>query len=201
MLKQTITYTDFDDNETQETLYFNLTKTELADNLHIQDEIEAIQKIFEGERRELTTEDIQRVINLVKTLMRLSYGIRSEDGKRFIKSEQLWTEFTQTAAYDEFLYSLFEQQEKAIVFMSGILPKEIRSSVTEALEKADLGSDMAKRLSAQPSMKAPQPHPSTVQETPAYQREGRKPTTAEFLTMSQEELAAASDWIAQRELD
>lgn len=200
MLKQTISYTDFDDNVQQETLYFNLTKSEIAENLHLKEELEDIQERFSGELRELEVEDVQRILNLVKTLMRLSYGVRSNDGKRFVKTPELWTEFTQTAAYDEFLYSLFQDQSKAIGFMTGILPKELRGGVAEAIEKADLGSDIARQLSTQTSA-APAPEGVTTKEKPAYMREERKPTTAEFLAMSQEELAEASAWIAEKGLE
>lgn len=136
MLKQTVTYYDFDDNESQETLYFNLTKAELADNLYLQTELEELQEIFKGKQRDLEVPEIQRIIDLVKTLMRLSYGIRSEDGKRFIKSEEQWVEFTQTAVYDTFLYSMFEDASKAVEFMTGILPKDLRA---EAQKMVDTG--------------------------------------------------------------
>lgn len=129
MLKQTVSYFDFDDNPSQETLYFNLTKTELADNIHLQAELEQMQETFSVEKERLTPDEIRQLVDIVKTIMRLSYGVRSADGKRFIKTEELWTEFTQTAAYDAFLYSLFEDPNKAVLFMTGILPKEVRSTV------------------------------------------------------------------------
>lgn len=148
MLKQTVSYYDFDDNESQETLYFNLTKTELADNLHLQTELEELQETFSGVERQLNTEEITRVIDLVKTLMKLSYGIRSADGKRFIKTDEQWVEFTQTAAYDAFLYSLFQDPQKAVEFMTGILPKDLR--------------DEANKIVASGGVESPSPKPVEV---------------------------------------
>ncbi|QPL14701.1 hypothetical protein SEA_SCHWARTZ33_56 [Gordonia phage Schwartz33] len=136
MLKQSVRYTDFDDNESIETLYFNLTKTELADNLDIKDELEKLQQDFTGDRKRTLDElEIRRVLELVKKLMRLSYGVRSEDGKRFIKTPAQWDEFTQTAVYDAFLFSLFAEPTKAIAFMTGILPKDLRAAALEAANK------------------------------------------------------------------
>jgi hypothetical protein len=134
MLKQTIEYTDFDENPVTETLYFNVTKTELSENLHLKDEIDEIQQMLGGEERELTPDEIQTVLNMVKKLMKLSYGIRSDDGKRFIKGDQIWEEFTQTAAYDAFLFSLFEKPENAVSFMFGIIPADLRAEVMSATE-------------------------------------------------------------------
>ena len=146
MLKQTVSYLDFDDNPTQETLYFNLTKTELADNITIKDELDAMQHTFSQERQELTTTEIKQLIDLVKTFMRLSYGVRSADGKRFIKTDEQWTEFTQTAAYDAFLYSLFEDPNKAVVFMTGILPKDVRSTVEQQMNQGSKADDIGQRV-------------------------------------------------------
>ena len=53
MLKQTVSYFDFDDNPSQETLYFNLTKTELADNIHLRDELEEMQKQWDAQNAEI----------------------------------------------------------------------------------------------------------------------------------------------------
>lgn len=136
MLKQTVTYTDFDDNVAVETLYFNLTKTELFDNLHLKDALEQIQEKFAGEPRSLSTEDIQEILNLVKTFMRLSYGVRSADGKRFSKKPELWEEFTETAAYDAFLISLFQDPEKAMSFLANILPADLRGEAENAMKEA-----------------------------------------------------------------
>ena len=151
MLKQTITYTDFNDESCTEVLHFNLTKTELADNLYLQDDLLAMQKNFAGLKREFTTAEIRQVIDLVKTFMRLSYGIRSEDGKRFVKTPELWTEFTQTAAYDSFLFSLFDKPEKAMEFMIGIFPKDLRD---EAMKSSELNELLGKMKTQEEEKKA-----------------------------------------------
>lgn len=151
MLKQLITYKNFDDVKVEKVLYFNVSKTELAENnvdleAELQGILERIEQISKGEE-EATTADMRRLLELVKTLMRMAYGVRSEDGERFIKSPELWTEFTQTAAYDAFLMSLFENEEKAVAFMLGIMPAELR-------EEGKAAADLAiKRSSAAASIR------------------------------------------------
>ena len=151
MLKQLITYKNFDDVKVEKVLYFNLSKTELAENnvdleAELQGILDRIQQI-DKTKEEATTDDIRRLLELVKTFMRLSYGVRSADGERFIKSPEVWTEFTQTAAYDAFLFSLFEDQDLALAFMLGIMPEELREKGKEA---ADLA---IKRSSAEASIR------------------------------------------------
>lgn len=153
MLKQSITYTDFNDDTCTDTLYFNITKSELYDNLHLEQELESIRKTFEGDKRDLGAEEIKSILNLVKTFMRLSYGIRSEDGKRFAKTPELWTEFTQTAAYDAFILSLFENPENAVNFMTAIIPADLRDQAMAQLEK-DKGKNAAMRAIREQAVKA-----------------------------------------------
>lgn len=149
MLKQTISYHDFDDNLLQETLYFNVTKTELADNLHLIETLENMQRTFDGDKREMKVDEIRQIIDIVKTVMKLSYGVRSEDGKRFIKNEDLWVDFTQTAVYDAFLFSLFEDPSKAVAFITGILPKDMRNEAERAISQAS--AEVSKSISEEPA--------------------------------------------------
>lgn len=125
MFKQQVTYTDFNGNTQTDTLYFNVTKSELMDHLDLAGKVENIQNLFAGEERDLTVPEIQMVLDLVKTLIKMSYGIRSEDGKRFKKSDDIWEDFTQSAVYDAFLFSLFEEPSKAAGFMTGVMPSDL----------------------------------------------------------------------------
>lgn len=135
MFKQTVNYTDFDGNPQTEILHFNLTKTELMDNLEFKTKLERVRERISGVERDLTVEEIREILDVVKFLMKASYGIRSEDGKRFIKNEQVWTEFTQTAAYDEAIFTMFKTPEKAVAFMQGIVPKDLADQVAAEAAK------------------------------------------------------------------
>jgi len=125
MLKKTIQYEDFNGTNQTENLYFNVSKSELTDHLELVDEVEGLQAMIEGEPRELTTEEVRRLLDLVKKLIKMSYGRRSEDGSRFRKNDEIWEDFTASAAYDAFLMSLFENPEEAVSFIVGIMPGDL----------------------------------------------------------------------------
>lgn len=205
MLKQTVTYTDFDNKPAEEELYFNLTKTEIADNLDLKDEVERIQKSFEGEQRILGADEVRAMMELVKRLIRLAYGVRSADGKRFVKTQEQWTEFTQTAVYDEFLFSLFAKPDTMFTFILGIMPQDIRGEA-EAMARAQANQDSLPDESESPRVienatlrsvtVAPDGLGEIVSVTPsddrpAWIRENREPTDAEIRAMPPEELREA----------
>ena len=119
MLKRDITYKDFDGEIMTESFYFNLTKTELIElEVKYKDGLEATMKrIVKAEDKEALISEFQRIILL-------SYGVKSEDGRRFMKSDQLREEFTQMPAYDALFVELATDDEAANTFIKGILPSE-----------------------------------------------------------------------------
>jgi hypothetical protein len=133
VLKRDITYEDFDGEKVTETFYFNLTKTEL---LELQ--IDYPGGLEAAIRAIIKAEDIKSLVGLFKDIVLLSYGIRSEDGKRFIKSDKVREEFTQTAAYDELFMDLATNEDSAAAFIMGVVPKgmaeEIEKSKTDDVQ-------------------------------------------------------------------
>lgn len=134
MLKQTVQYKDYDDNDAVDTLYFNITKTELSENLELTQRFQALKDLMEGERRDYTMSEIQLVLDLVKEVMRLAYGIKSADGKKFSKSPEVWKSFTEEAVYDAFLFSLFENPQKANDFLVGVFPQDLLAAAQAQIE-------------------------------------------------------------------
>lgn len=135
MFKKTIEYSDWDGNVHVETFYFNMTKVELMENLTLQETLEKLVEDISGDERELKPAEIQRILDAVRTIMKLSYGVRSEDGKRFIKSDDVWEEFTQTAAYDAILMELFTTDDGAMSFIRGIIPPDLMNQVNAETEE------------------------------------------------------------------
>lgn len=129
MLKREITYEDFDGEEVTEVFYFNISKPELVElEVENKEGMEAtIQKIIK-------TEDNKTLVQLFKRLILLAYGQKSEDGKRFIKSEQLAEEFSQTAAYSTLFMELASDDGAAVKFIQGILPRDMRGDIEKAVE-------------------------------------------------------------------
>jgi len=129
MIEKTIKYTDFNGVEREETFCFHISKAEMA-------------------RREFTTEgtyteylkkvakekDSVKLYKIFEDFIALSYGVKSDDGKRFIKTDEngtpLFNKFKETPAYDELIIELFDA-EKAAKFMRGVFPKDITDRVSE----------------------------------------------------------------------
>ncbi len=126
MLKREIIYENFDGEQVTETFYFNLTRSELVElEVGYQGGLqEAIQRIIK-------TDDKQSLIAEFKKLVLLAYGVRSEDGKRFIKTDQLREEFSQTAAYDSLFMELATSDEAAANFIKGVVPKDFQREMAK----------------------------------------------------------------------
>lgn len=118
MVKKTITYTDYNNVERTEDFYFNLSKAECAE----------MQLTTEGGLSEKLkaisdAKDQAGIFKFFKELLLKSYGIKSPDGKRFEKSEEISKAFSETEAYSEMFMELGSDDVKAAAFIKGILPK------------------------------------------------------------------------------
>lgn len=131
MIKKTITYTDFDGETRTETHWFNLTKAEILEMelLTVGGMEQLIQKIIEAK-------DVPSLVKLFKNLIHKSYGVKSADGKRFIKSHEALQEFIETNAYSELFMELATDSEAASEFIKGIIPEDIDINDPIAKEKA-----------------------------------------------------------------
>ena len=118
MIKKTITYTDYDGNERTEDFYFNLSKPELIEMQT--SEAGGLEKKIEKISKE---QDVKKIIELMKDIIKKSYGVKSDDGKRFIKNQEVLDEFMQSEAYSELFMSLATNANEASDFINGILPK------------------------------------------------------------------------------
>lgn len=119
MYKKTITYTDVNGEKRTEDFYFDLTKTEAMKlDLGIAGGLEAYMN------RCLQRMDVPAILDLFDKIVLKAYGEKSDDGRRFIKSEELSLAFSQTGAYDELFQEIFTNPDKATEFMEGILPAD-----------------------------------------------------------------------------
>ncbi len=117
MLKKTITYTDFDGNERTEDFYFNLSKAEI-----IEMELSIAGGMTQMLNKIIAAQDGEKIIKTFKEIILKAYGEKSPDGKRFIKSEELSTAFSQTEAYSQLFIELVTNADAAAKFMNGIIP-------------------------------------------------------------------------------
>lgn len=123
MLKRTISYTDFDGNQREESFYFNLTKSELTEM-----ELSATGGLTKMIEKIVETQDGARIISIFKELILKAYGEKSPDGRRFIKSQELSEAFSQTGAYDVLFMELATDADKASEFIKAVIPADIEAA-------------------------------------------------------------------------
>lgn len=117
MLKETITYVDYNGVERTEDHYFNLTKAEIMEM-----ELSTTGGLSEMITRIVAAKDAPAIIKIFKDLILKAYGIKSPDGKRFIKSPEISEEFAQTEAYSILFMRLATDADAAAKFVNGIVP-------------------------------------------------------------------------------
>lgn len=118
MLKKTIKYIDFNGNERTEDFYFNLSKAEVMEM-----EMRVSGGMTQLINKIVAEVDNTKIIDLFKEILLKSYGEKSLDGKRFIKSKELTDAFVQTEAYSELFIELATDADAAAAFVKGIIPQ------------------------------------------------------------------------------
>lgn len=120
MIKKTITYVDYNGNERTEDYWFNLSKAEIMEM-----EMSTTGGLVERIQKIVAAQDAPSIIKIFKELLLKAYGEKSADGKRFIKSEEISTAFSQTEAYSNLFMEFITDSDAAAAFVNGIIPDDI----------------------------------------------------------------------------
>lgn len=126
MLKKTITYTDYNGLERTEDFYFNLTKAEIMEM-----EMTTVGGLAEMIQSIVNAKDAPAIIKIFKDLVLKAYGVKSADGKRFEKSEEIATAFAQTEAYSILFMELATDADAAAKFVNGIVPSDVAAQAAK----------------------------------------------------------------------
>lgn len=134
MIKKTVTYVDYNGVERTEDFHFNLTSAEVMEQeLTTPGGFSALlQKIIDAN-------DIPSIVEVVKKILLMSYGVKSDDGRRFVKSAELSEAFKQTEAYAMIFMEIATNAEKGVEFIQGIFPKDLVSKVMAASKAEPAG--------------------------------------------------------------
>lgn len=174
MFKKTIKFVGFDGQEKERDFWFHLSNAELAVLAAGADDMKSrVERIMKADNN-------LAILDELRALVKMSCGIRSEDGERFIKSEEAQSQLLDSPAFDALLFELFVGNNAAEFFMKLVPP-----------EQAKQIEELAKQQAANPFKEPPNP------EIPAYQRERRRPTDAEQRAMTRDQLTDAWKWTEQ----
>lgn len=130
MLKKTITYIDFNGIERKEDFYFNLSKPEIV---KMQGSVKGGYDI----RLKSIAADLNgaNIMEFFEDLISRSYGEKGEDGRRFMKSDEISRAFMETPAYEALFEELVTDADAAANFVNAIMPADVTQKVLEATSK------------------------------------------------------------------
>ena len=135
MWKFTAEYEDWNGNPKKRELLFNLT---MAEMMALQNSVKGgIETYYQ---RILDEQDNVSLYKRFEDLVKLAYGVKSDDGERFIKNDEVYNNFKESAAYDVFMQYLLTTEDGASKFISGIMPAKV---------KAKLNTPEGKKLAAE----------------------------------------------------
>ena len=125
MYVKTVEYEDYDGNKRKEDLYFHLTEAEL-----FRTQVSTVGGFEELVERIIKTRNVPELMKVFEDLIHKSYGVKSPDGKRFIKNEEVWNEFYESEAYSVFFMELLQNDVEAAKFVNGVIPKRLRDQMS-----------------------------------------------------------------------
>lgn len=120
MIKKTMTYTDFNGVERKEDFYFNLTKAEV-----LKMEMGVKGGLAEKIKRIVDTQDQPAIIAIFEDLIQKSYGVKTPDGRGFVKRAEDLEAFVSTQAYSDLYMLLATDDKEAAAFVNGIVPPDL----------------------------------------------------------------------------
>lgn len=126
MLKKTITYTDYNNVERTEDFYFHLSKAEIMEM-----EMSVTGGFAQMLNKIIASQDAPSIIKVFKDLLLKAYGEKSEDGKRFVKSEEISNAFAQTEAYSILFMELATDADAAAHFINNIIPADMAQEIAK----------------------------------------------------------------------
>ena len=130
MLKKTITCQNFNEVETTEDYWFNFTESEI-----IEMQLGTAGGLDESIKQIVAGMDLPSMVKFFKDFVLKAYGVKSPDGKRFIKSDELREAFSQTQAYNKLFMELAFDDKAAAEFINGVIPKDVADKMNEIAAK------------------------------------------------------------------
>jgi len=129
MIKKTVTYTDFDGNERTEDFYFHLTEQELTEwELSVDGGLSGVLT------RIINSRDDKKLMEIFKDLLIRSYGVKTPDGRGFIKNEEVLNSFKYTQAFSDIYMELATNDVAASEFVNGIIPANLMKEASKEMK-------------------------------------------------------------------
>ena len=118
MLKQKISYTDYNGNTREDEYEFNLTRSEV-----IRMNVGFKGGLIPNLEAMMNREDGVSMENFFRNLILTAVGQKSPDGRKFIKNQEIRDDFEQSPAFDELYIRMLSDAEFAADFMHHVIPQ------------------------------------------------------------------------------
>lgn len=126
MIAKTMTFTDYNGNSRTETFYFNLNKAEITKM-----EMSVKGGLAESIKRIVDAQDTPAIIAVFEDLIQKSYGVKTPDGRGFIKRKEDLEAFMATEAYSDLFMELATNSDEAAKFINGIIPADLSKQLEQ----------------------------------------------------------------------
>lgn len=141
MLKKTIQFENFLGETVVDDFYFHLSKADLVrmelGQGGMEEYINRIVKASKGEE----------IVAVFEKMVKESYGVRSIDGRSFVKNEKNLEEFLGSGAYNVLFMELCTDAEKGAEFVRGLMPPEVAAEA-EAKQRLNANPGISQNLAA-----------------------------------------------------
>lgn len=116
MVKKSIPYTDLNGVERVDDFYFNLSKPEIV-------KMQSSVKGGYDVQLKSTSANLngKAIMEFFEDFISKSYGEKSEDGRRFMKSEEISRSFMETPAYEVLFEELVTNADEAAKFVNAVM--------------------------------------------------------------------------------
>lgn len=143
MYKKIITYTDYNGVERKEPFYFNLDESDIMRYNFSKDGQNGYQNYL---NRLLATNKTSEAYEIFEKFVCESYGVKSDDGKRFVRNEEVLNEFKQSRAYSALIMELITKEGAADEFFNGIMPPAMLAQMSAKLKDGKINSDVIEEM-------------------------------------------------------
>lgn len=129
MFCKEISYEDYNGVQQKRKCWFHLTKAEIMEWMTTNGSYtmaDVLDKMVEANR-------VKDIIGSTRELIYRSYGEKSLDGQRFIKSKEVKDAFMETEAYSVLFMELITDANAAAEFVTRIIPKDMAAEVEKIM--------------------------------------------------------------------
>lgn len=176
MFSKTIKYKDFNGEDQEKVFWFHLSNAKLA-------MLAADGGLKAWAEKMVKAQNQTEILDKIRWLVQLACGKRSDDGQRFLQTEEAQSELLDSPAFDELLFELFVADNSS-KFFSALVPPEQQKQIEELAIKQGVGTDPFKETDLMTTGDG-------KGSKPAWFTEGRVPTEAELMSAPKELLLEA----------